>query len=588
MSESSSAPLTYVLQIVGSADAMRQLRAVSDQIRQLGDESAQSSAKVESTSVSITQLATEIGTSANQFNSAIKSASGLYFQYDALEKVELRVEKAERGLTSARAGLLGAQNALNELVGKGIESGPQYEEAQLRVQAAQDALRIKTEELGMAQENLSEAQFKFALSVIPTSISAVSSFAGGVKTLQGSMLVARLSSIDLSGAIWGTNTSLHATPIASAMAATGVRGFGLAVKTTMLSIGPLGWALIGITTALTLVSTNAFGVRDAIHAMGKAIGDAIPVLRPFLEWLGEASRALFPDAGAEAEKMGAGVSSSMEGMATSTQTSTSSQGASLEELKAQFSSTKETGGQEFDALADSLNTEINRMISDVSRAKAALEDLQKASGTSPSVSYVPPAVMPSPAAQTAAPETVAQDLRRQIEAQEALVRRLGAVPAGQSLERVERLVNEGRVGQQLVDEFRKLEALKAQAAIKRDIQETLAVGDTLQPAANRTTESLGVSDTLNATVTRASERKEVASPISATVTSPARVGISESIGVSDQLAGSRSVDTVHIADTLSASVTRAPANVPKITVHVYIGEREVARTINLELGDMAG
>lgn len=587
MSESSSAPLTYVLQIVGSADAMRQLRAVSDQIRQLGDESAQSSAKVESTSVSITQLATEIGTSANQFNSAIKSASGLYFQYDALEKVELRVEKAERGLTSARAGLLGAQNALNELVGKGIESGPQYEEAQLRVQAAQDALRIKTEELGMAQENLSEAQFKFALSVIPTSISAVSSFAGGVKTLQGSMLVARLSSIDLSGAIWGTNTSLHATPIASAMAATGVRGFGLAVKTTMLSIGPLGWALIGITTALTLVSTNAFGVRDAIHAMGKAIGDAIPVLRPFLEWLGEASRALFPDAGAEAEKMGAGVSSSMEGMATSTQTSTSSQGASLEELKAQFTSTKETGSQEFDALAGSLNTEINRMISDVNRAKAALEDLHKASGTSPSVSYISPAA-PSPAAQTAAPETVAQDLRKQIEAQEALVRRLGAVPAGQSLERVERLVNEGRVGQQLVDEFRKLEALKAQAAIKRDIQETLAVGDTLQPAANRTTESLGVSDTLNATVTRASERKEVASPISATVTSPARVGISESIGVSDQLAGSRSVDTVHIADTLSASVTRAPANVPKITVHVYIGEREVARTINLELGDMAG
>lgn len=566
---------------------MRQLRAVSDQIRQLGDESAQSSAKVESTSVSITQLATEIGTSANQFNSAIKSASGLYFQYDALEKVELRVEKAERGLTSARAGLLGAQNALNELVGKGIESGPQYEEAQLRVQAAQDALRIKTEELGMAQENLSEAQFKFALSVIPTSISAVSSFAGGVKTLQGSMLVARLSSIDLSGAIWGTNTSLHATPIASAMAATGVRGFGLAVKTTMLSIGPLGWALIGITTALTLVSTNAFGVRDAIHAMGKAIGDAIPVLRPFLEWLGEASRALFPDAGAEAEKMGAGVSSSMEGMATSTQTSTSSQGASLEELKAQFTSTKETGSQEFDALAGSLNTEINRMISDVNRAKAALEDLRKASGTSPSVSYISPAA-PSPAAQTAAPETVAQDLRKQIEAQEALVRRLGAVPAGQSLERVERLVNEGRVGQQLVDEFRKLEALKAQAAIKRDIQETLAVGDTLQPAANRTTESLGVSDTLNATVTRASERKEVASPISATVTSPARVGISESIGVSDQLAGSRSIDTVHIADTLSASVTRAPANVPKITVHVYIGEREVARTINLELGDMAG
>lgn len=575
LSEFSGAPLTYVLQIVGSADAVRQLRAVSDHVRNLGDESAQSSAKIEATSLSITQLATEVGTSANQFNTAIQSASGLYFQYDALEKVALRVDKAERGLTSARASLIGAQNVLNELVDRGVKSGPQYEEAQLRVQAAQDALRIKTEELGMAQENLGEAQFKFALSVIPTSISAVSSFAGGLQTLRSSVLLSQFSVTRLSDAVRIGNTGLAQTPVFSAAASTGVRGFALSLRTAMVSVGPVGWALIGITTALSLVSTNAFGVRDAIHAMGKAIGDAIPVLRPFLEWLGEASQALFPDAGEEAEKMGSDVSASMDQMADNTSASTVSQSAELEALKAQFTSTKETGSQEFDALADSFNMEMNRMIADATRAKAALQDMQKVSGVSPAITHVPPAATASPQPAALPAQTVPQDLRMQIEEQEALVRRLGAVPAGHSLERVAHLVENRMVGQQLIDEYNKLVDLKRQAEIRRDLQEALAVGDTLQSAANRTTETLGVGDRIEATVTRAADRI-VASPISATVTAAALP------------AGNGTVDAVRIGDTVSASVARAPESVPRITVHVYVGEREVARTINLELGDMAG
>jgi hypothetical protein len=71
----------------------------------------------------------------------------------------------------------------------------------------------------------------------------------------------------------------------------------MAVKTTMLAMGPIGWILMGVGTVLALIATNAFGVRDAINAMGKAIGDALPFLKPVLEFLGAAGNAIFGETG---------------------------------------------------------------------------------------------------------------------------------------------------------------------------------------------------------------------------------------------------------------------------------------------------
>ena len=63
----------------------------------------------------------------------------------------------------------------------------------------------------------------------------------------------------------------------------GVQGMCPASKLLHFALGPVGLILIGIGTALALVATNAFGIRDRFNEFGKALGDALPFLRPVLE-----------------------------------------------------------------------------------------------------------------------------------------------------------------------------------------------------------------------------------------------------------------------------------------------------------------
>lgn len=47
-------------------------------------------------------------------------------------------------------------------------------------------------------------------------------------------------------------------------------------------MGPIGIAIIGVSSFMALFPTNAFGVPDAINAAGKAIVDAVPILHHYL------------------------------------------------------------------------------------------------------------------------------------------------------------------------------------------------------------------------------------------------------------------------------------------------------------------
>ena len=69
--------------------------------------------------------------SALGISSVAASATNLYFQFDNLNKVSLRIETAEKSLLSAKSGLITAQMAANKITEQGITSGAAYEKAQL-------------------------------------------------------------------------------------------------------------------------------------------------------------------------------------------------------------------------------------------------------------------------------------------------------------------------------------------------------------------------------------------------------------------------------------------------------------------------
>lgn len=261
----SAAPISFVLQLSGDQEFGRKIQSASSNLNTLG----RTSDRVNETTSRIKPNMAQAGLG---LSAAASGAASLYFQFDNLQKVELRVRTAEKNVDASRASLITSQASLTKLVQSGIMTGNEYEAAQLRVSAAEQQLSIAKERAGIVQGDLTQANLQFALGVVPQMIGAVSSASLGLKGL------------GLSFGMAGTGATAGSF---------GIKGFALAMKTAMLSMGPIGLILIGIGTVLTLIATNAFGVRDAINAMGKAIGDALPFLRPLLEFFGTVGTALF-------------------------------------------------------------------------------------------------------------------------------------------------------------------------------------------------------------------------------------------------------------------------------------------------------
>lgn len=125
-------------------------------------------------------------------------------------------------------------------------------------------------------------------------VASTVTLADGTTRLATTQRLAATSAIPLNAAMAGTTrtgfaatgalTGLSAafgTATVSSTAATGaMTRFGIALRA--LALNPLFLILTAVATVLTLVATNAFGVRDAFDSAGKAIGDAIPGLRGFL------------------------------------------------------------------------------------------------------------------------------------------------------------------------------------------------------------------------------------------------------------------------------------------------------------------
>ena len=78
----------------------------------------------------------------------------------------------------------------------------------------------------------------------------------------------KLLRVDLHGAslaLRGFSVSQTAIGTTSIIAATGINRVGLAVKGLYLALGPIGWAIIGITAVWTAWETNLFGFQDAVR-----------------------------------------------------------------------------------------------------------------------------------------------------------------------------------------------------------------------------------------------------------------------------------------------------------------------------------
>lgn len=282
-------PIRIMVQIDGDTEALNSLSRLATETEKVEQKASSAAAKTES-------LGSALVTAGSSFSAAAASAFSLYQSYDNLEKVQLRSEQASLRSARAQEALKSAQAALNELVAAGVTSGEAYEAAKQKVAIAEENARIAAERSRIAQEDVNEAYAQFAITVGPEVASVVTNTIAGFTSLRAahvahaaatvqsavaerSSALATLSTIPAkvgaAAATVGHTAAIVASTVAHWAHVAATNAAALATRLFYLALGPVGWILLGVSAAVTLVSTNAFGLRDALFAVGKAIYDFI-------------------------------------------------------------------------------------------------------------------------------------------------------------------------------------------------------------------------------------------------------------------------------------------------------------------------
>lgn len=338
-------PISFLLQVQGDSEVKNKLQGVSGSLDQVGNSAEKAGTQVVAVQRNYSQAA--LGMSA-----AAAAGASLFFQFDNLEKAGLRVETAQKNLTSAQASAASTSATLISLQEKGILDGPRYEAAVLNAKSAQEQLAIAQQKVGIAQGDLSESQIQFALSVVPTVIGAVSSASMAVKGLGFGL----------------TTVGTVGAPIASR----GMGQFGMAARLAQLAMGPFGLAMLAIGTVFTLVATNAFGIRDALDSFAKKVEEIFPFLKPVFDFFRNIAQALFPETKAETQSLEQQFQGSFTNITQTVDSSTSQQTASLAVASGSFTDFQTNGSTQLATLAENVDKSADSIVSDAARIDKAL------------------------------------------------------------------------------------------------------------------------------------------------------------------------------------------------------------------------
>lgn len=236
------------------------IKAANDQLKQTDITSTSLSAKLKGLGSNFNTLAIGIGATAT-------SVISLWRNYRDLEDTNIAVDRTTRKLSLAQEAQIKAQEKVNELIRAGKKGTPEYEQALLDLDQANQAVSIATDMHGEALERQSDTYQNFYMSIIPSAIGVVSS-------LVGTLGILRKNSDNVTQAVGGNITGF-------------ARMGGL-----LKSGGPLLLGIGAVAAGFMAIRTNAFGVRDFLDEMGASIGKAIPQLKDFVMWVKDFGSAI--------------------------------------------------------------------------------------------------------------------------------------------------------------------------------------------------------------------------------------------------------------------------------------------------------
>ena len=245
------------------------------------------------------------------------------------DKAAQKVEKAEQGMQKTRdllqTNTIGLERAELKYT-KALASGKKTEEElallennrdlyRQKVSTATQELTIKEQDLNIAMMDQADTHKLMASSIATTLLGTISSAAGlmGNMNMQSLKNIKNLPILSKLIGITGTTSGTAATKIgATSGAMTGMQGAGAKAgiglrtvasgfKGLFVAMGPIGWAILGISSLWLAWETNFLGFRDGVHYIIDGMQQIWTWLEKILlplQWLNEGLKAMGINLGA--------------------------------------------------------------------------------------------------------------------------------------------------------------------------------------------------------------------------------------------------------------------------------------------------
>ena len=318
--------------------------------RQAEGQMKRTAAEMNATKLSSISMATSITGLGASFVALETTMSNIPKRLNAISRAEVALKRVQDTIKLKNISLRKQEIALQKARESGKKTVAELAVLEDKIGATRQQLTTYTDDAIEKQKDLNVKQGDYAdtLKLMTTSIfttfltaatsvvimmstaaTAADMTTGAFIRAKGAIIVnsrvLRLLGIDLKAAslaFRGFHVQLNATGAPSLVAVHGIRRVGLAFKGLYAAMGPLGWAVIGLTTAYEIFAFNVGGAGDALRWLTDEIIKIVPWLeglKHLVEWmfppteeLAESTEELAAaeeEAAAEAERMAAGMES---------------------------------------------------------------------------------------------------------------------------------------------------------------------------------------------------------------------------------------------------------------------------------------
>jgi len=305
ISQASSAVRIFGRDTTQGAQGATQLKSMLDQ--------ANTSAKNLGTSVQT--LGSGLTSSIAAYSAAAVSVFGLYNAFDNLEKVQQRADRSALAAQTAQTRLASLQENYNEQLAKGNLTAEEVSVQQQKIADAQERVTVSNQQAQIAAGDLNETMAGLALQTLPF----VATAAVNVIQMITTMRAAFASQTVVTGALTTANLGLAAS-----------------FRVMLMANLPLFAAITAGAAIVGAFAANLFGLRDAINGIGVAIGNALPFLKPFLDFLGGIN-AIFGNTSDSVDKSVTDISGSIGEMKTSAIASFGEVGVGIKKMQTTIS-----------------------------------------------------------------------------------------------------------------------------------------------------------------------------------------------------------------------------------------------------------